>query len=112
MSTMLGLEGHGIMSCYLHLEFQSGGCGFGGYAFDDWDKAKERRVGVAFGTESIMRILDTVGVEKWEDLKGKYIRVETEGWGGGIPKIGHIIKDKWFSFKELAKEMGLDDATN
>ena len=31
-----------------------------------------------------MRIMDTVGVEKWEQLSGKYVRVKTEGWGSKI----------------------------
>ena len=48
-----------------------------------------------------------MGVEKWEDLVGKYIRVESEGLGGGIVKIGNIIENKWFDPKELAQELGL-----
>ena len=56
----------------------------------------------------MMRIMDIVGVDKWEDLKDKYIRVESNGWGGTIKKIGHITDDKWFDidefFKSKAKE--------
>ena len=43
-----------------------------------------------------MRIMDTVGVEKWEDLKDKFIRVATKNWGDTIKISGNIIKDKWF----------------
>ena len=43
-----------------------------------------------------MRIMDTVGVEKFQDLKGKYVRVATKGWGDSVKIIGNIIKDKWF----------------
>lgn len=49
----------------------------------------------------MMKIMDTVGVERWEDLPGKYIRVESGGWGSTITKIGNIIKDKWFDLKEF-----------
>lgn len=38
---------------------------------DDYDKKEEERVGTAFGCECIMRILEAVGVESWDELKGK-----------------------------------------
>ena len=38
-------------------------------------------------------------------LKGKYVRVEIEGWGGKILRIGHLMKDKWFSFKDYFDEV-------
>ena len=44
--------------------------------------------------------MKTFEVWSWEDLVGQYCRVETEGWGGNIIKIGHLLKDKWFSWKE------------
>ena len=40
------------------------------------------------------------------------MRVETDGWGGKIIRIGHLMKDKWFSFKEyfdVVKENNNDD---
>lgn len=52
--------------------------------------------GSAAGMEYLIRIMDTVGVEKFQDLKGKYIRVATKGWGDTVKIIGNIIKDKWF----------------
>ena len=108
-TTMLGIEDHGILTTMLHLDLQDGGCqGFGGYSLDDWDAAKNRRVGTAFGTEFILRTLDTVGVGSWKDLPGKNIRIKKEGgFGSHIVAIGHIMEDKWFDPKELAKEMGL-----
>ena len=42
-----------------------------------------------------------VGVDKWEDLPGKYIRFEDNGCGFTVTKIGNIIKDKWFDLKEF-----------
>ena len=44
--------------------------------------------------------MKTLEVESWEDIKGNFVRVETDGWGGKIIRIGHLMKDKWFSFKE------------
>lgn len=107
-STMLGYEDHGILTCYLHLTF--GGCrqGFGGYSMDAPNghrDANHRRIGTAYGMEFIARILETVGVTKWEDLKGKHIRVR--GDMSSIEAIGHIIEDKWFAPKtDLAELAG------
>jgi hypothetical protein len=47
--------------------------------------------------------MKTLEVESWEDLKGQYVRVEFEDRGGKILRIGHLMKDKWFSFKEYFK---------
>lgn len=44
---------------------------------------------------AISEILDVVGVTKWEDLIGKYIRFEDNDFG---TKIGHITDDKWMLF--------------
>ena len=52
--------------------------------------------------------MKTLEVESWEELKNKYVRVEIEGYCGKILRIGHLMKNKWFSFKdyfEQAKKM-------
>ena len=98
--TSLGTEDHGIMTCHLMLEGDGWCCGFGGYALDTFDKTVNMRVGTAVGLDAIMRLMETLEVEKWEDLKGQFIRCESNGWGGKITKIGHLIKEKWFSFEE------------
>lgn len=102
--TTLGTEDHGIFTAYVHCSGPGWGCGFGGYALDQWNEAKQERIGTAYGLEFIKRILSTVGVENWEQLKGQHIRVETEGLGGGIRRIGHLLEDKWFDPKQLAAE--------
>jgi hypothetical protein len=42
--------------------------------------------------------MEIAGVSKWENLKGKTVRVKLnkEGLGGRIMGIGHIVKDDWF----------------
>ena len=101
-STMLGVEDHGIMTCFLNLNYGGSGQGFGGYGLDEPIKKNGkfiRRQGSAYGMEFIKRILETLEVETWEKLKGEKIRVEAEEWGE-IYKIGHYIKDKWFEPKK------------
>lgn len=98
--TMLGYENHGIMTCYLHLKQAGCGQGFGGYTLDDIPLKDAQ--GHCYGDRQpsvicgfwIKRILETVGVEKWEALKGQYVRVI--GTSGQIEAIGHITEDKWF----------------
>jgi hypothetical protein len=109
-STMLGIEGHGIMTCYLMLKQEGTGQGFGGYSLDGPynHKTKEREHNKVCGY-FIKRILETVGVEKWEDLEGKYIRVKGEEWGD-IEAIGHITKNKWFYPKKEIEAMRDDNA--
>jgi hypothetical protein len=103
--TMLGNEDHGILTFYLFLKFDGSGQGFGGYALSTYDKEKKRRVGHAFGTDCILQILDVLKARKWEELRGKYVRVKRDaGWSGKIRAIGHIVEDKWFNIEDLAKE--------
>ena len=106
-STMLGREDHGIMTWMIFIKFDNCvGCGVGGYALDTYDACYSARVCVAESMESISRVLDVVGVDKWEDLPGKYIRFEDNGWGSTITKIGNIIDDKWFDLKEFFEKVG------
>lgn len=105
VSTMLGREDHGILTCYVHLEGNGMVVGWGGYAFDSWDDSLKRRVGAAYGMEFIAAVLDVAGVERWEQLPGAYVRLESQGWGGRATRIGHITKDLWFDPEALATRM-------
>lgn len=106
-STFLGFEDHGILTCYLHLRYDGGGQGFGGFCLDNFSEVDSRRVGSAFGAEFIRQVLLTVGVERWEDLPGQRIRVEAES--SKVHRIGHFLKENWFDPAELAQQMGLKD---
>lgn len=108
-ATMLGKEDHGIFTCELCIEGDGWGCFYGGYVLDEYDKTLKKRVCGGKSLEAINQILETLEVKKWEDLKGQYIRCETSGSGwGAITKIGHLIKDKWFSFEEFFKKQGVE----
>jgi len=103
-STMLGWEDSGIMTCFLHLEQPGAGQGFGGYGLDGpySEKLKERLPSKLCGFW-IKRVLETVGVSKWEDLKGEYVQVDGDDCGE-IRGIGHITDNKWFYPKKEIKE--------
>lgn len=110
-STMLGREDHGIMTFILTINFDS--CmsfGVGGYCLDAYDPKTETRVFKAKSMEVISKILDVVSVNYWEELPGKYIRFEDDGWGSMVTKIGNIMEDKWLDFKEFFSAKGEGDA--
>lgn len=96
--TSLGTKDAPCFTCWIFIETEEGTGGVGGYALDAYNKRLSRREGIAEGLDAIMSILKTVGVDQWEDLTGQYVRCETDRMR--ITKIGHITKDKWFSFKE------------
>lgn len=95
-STMLGIEDHGIMTFYLHLDYGGSGQGAGGYALDEWSEVLKERIGAPFGIDLILLILKSVGVEKWEDLPGTYIRVKADY--GKVYAIGNTLTDNWLDF--------------
>ena len=101
-STMLGREDHGIMTFSIYIKFDKCvGCGIGGYALDEYNKETKTRVFRAESMEVISKILETVGVETWEQLPGKYIRIKDNGWGSTIDEIGNLMEDKWFNLREF-----------
>jgi hypothetical protein len=104
-STKLGFVGNDILTFDLILDIQDGGgvC-VGGYALSQYDKTKQKIVGTAQGTSVIMRILEVVGVDTWEELKGKYIRIKDCHLGDRVSSIGNLMKNEWVDFDNFEKE--------
>ena len=98
------MEDHGCLVLWLTLEGKGWGCGFGGRVLGKGYVGAKEFEGSKKGIEEIMRIMDVVGVSNFNSMKDKYVRVEVEGWGGTINKIGNIIEDKWFDYKEFYAE--------
>lgn len=98
--TSLGVEDHGIMTAYLHMEFACGGQAFGGYALDQYNKTCKSRHGSDFGMEFVKQVLSVLEVTDWEKLPGTFCRIEREN--GLIVRIGHFMKENWFDPKILA----------
>lgn len=100
-SADLSMRDHGVLRLCLVIEGDGWGCVLGGRVLGHGYLGAEQFDGSPKGIEEIMRIMDVVGVEQFSDLKGKYIRVEDEGWGSTVKKFGNIIKDKWFDYEEF-----------
>lgn len=91
--------GHGILTMMVDLEFAVGCQGFGGFSFE------ERGRGSAFGMESISRLMKLFEVESFLELRNVPCRARRKD--NRVESIGHHLKDRWFSFRELREEMGL-----
>lgn len=94
----LSMADYGCLTLSMTLEGAGWGVVYGGYCLGKGYLGAEESdfSGSAAGTEYLMRIMDVVGVEKFQDLKGKYVRVANKGWGSTIKIIGNIIQDQWF----------------
>lgn len=109
-STMLGTESHGIVTAYLNCRSNGGGTGVGGYTLDSFDKARDRRIGHAFGMEWLMQVMSIVGKDTWEKLTGSRVLVlypyDENHIGLGLVAVGiaNIDTGKALIFKELAEE--------
>ena len=102
-SADLSMADHGCLTLALGVEGQGWFTIIGGYSLGHGYLGATTFKGSPKGTEEIMQIMNVVGVERFSDLKGKYIRVETNG-NGPIKRFGHIIEDKWFDYREFYKK--------
>ena len=97
-SVDLSMADYGCLVLAMDLKGNGWGVTYGnyclgkGYLGADYDFFSGR----AAGMEYLIRIMDTVGVERFQQLKGKYVRVATSGLGDPVKIIGNIIEDKWF----------------
>lgn len=89
--TFIGTEDHGIFSININFEGDGWSQGTGHYfaaegAVERWIKG----------------VIKVVGVERWEDLPGKLVRIRRDGGGlsGRIIAVGDIFKDNWFYFEK------------
>lgn len=99
-STRLGFD-RGVFLCgWLTLKFNGSGQGFGGFVLGK--KNSDERAG-PYAEIWLLRILEVLEVEKWEDLEGTPLRVDHD-WGK-VYGIGHYLKDKWFYPKEEFEEI-------
>lgn len=112
-STYLGIgeQSRGVFSYMLHMRWDSSGIGAGGYTLDTPEKDEDDkflgRIGTAFGADHIMRILETVGVDSWEKIKGQRVWLLFPGgggWGSTCSGIANLDEpEKVLIFKEHAE---------
>ena len=104
-NTSITMEDHGVLTFYITVEGAGIGVNLGGYCIGGgYLGAKEFTAKSGGGLVAMMNIMNVIGVHKWEDLKGKYCRIKTEGWGSTVSIIGNIIENKWFDMKKFFEE--------
>ena len=100
-SATITKEDYGILTAWIQLEYGSSSHqGFGGYALYQPSVAKNYKFRSNAG-HFIWRVMEVVGVDRWDNLKGKTVRVKFSL--NGIKSIGHIINDNWFTPSEEFK---------
>lgn len=101
-STSISMADHGCLVISFHVEGCGWACSIGGWRNGIGSLGATVWKGWGSAVVAMMKIMDTVGVFRWEDLKGKLIRVEIPGPGScSVSKIGNIIEDKWFDLKDF-----------
>lgn len=103
-NTFLGREDHSIPTFGISIETSEGWCTtIGYYSLAGYDKQKKEYSWCNF--EILFNILEVVGVDSWEELKGKYIRIKVaEKWNDPIVEIGNLMADNWVNLKEWFME--------
>src|SRR5690348_11001969 len=108
VSAELTSSGHGLLSGWIHLDYGDGGHqGFGGNALYLPKDFRHHKSQLNFAGHWIFRVMQIAGVEQWDKLKGKTIRVKSDkdGLSGTVIAIGHIVKDDWFDPSEEFKSL-------
>ena len=97
-SVDLSMADHGCLTLAMSLKGNGWGVVYGNYCLGHGYLGADDKFfsGSADGMEYLIRIMDTVGVKRFQNLKGKYVRVATKGLGSTVNIIGNIIKDQWF----------------
>lgn len=98
--TFLGFEDHGFFTLYLHLDYGGSGQGAGGFILnvssDSKNQPTDARLVRLF--KIIEKILKIVGVEEWEKLPGKHIKVKADY--SKVYAIQNILGGEWLDFNE------------
>jgi len=100
----LSMADHGVLTLCMSLEGCGWGCVYGGYVLGKGYVGAKEFEGSPKGMESIMRIMDIVGVDNFKDMEGKIIRVAIKGWRDTIKIIGNVLLNKWFDAESFYKD--------
>lgn len=103
-SVDLSMADHGVLTLSMGLKGDGWGCVYGCRVLGTGYVGAEKFEGNEKGIEYIMRLMDTVGVSYFNEMKDKCVRVATKGWGSRVSIIGNIIKEKWFDEEDFFTE--------
>lgn len=101
----LSFADHAVLTLNLTLEGRGWGCCYGGYVLGHGCLGGDYFSSTEKAMVSVMKIMDTVGVETLESVNGKLVRAAFKGTGSSpVEWIGNIIEDKWYSNADFFSE--------
>src|SRR5687767_7147461 len=82
-SAVIDAGDRGFLTAWIHLDYGDGGHqGFGGFVLYLPKSFTHHKKNSPFAGHFIFRCMEIAGVESWEQIKGKSIRVKYEGGSG------------------------------
>ena len=101
----LSMAEHGVLIMLLTLSGDGWGVEYGGHILGKGFVGATEFDSDPKGIEQIMRVMDTVGVAHFKDLKGSYVRIAVHQKDQGrVNVIGNILTDKWFDIADFFAE--------
>lgn len=91
----LGIEDHGCFAVSIGFDFGGEGQATGAINLGN----------PKFCLAYLKKILSAVGVDSFDKLKGRSVRVKREG--GMVVGFGHFIKNEWCILDDVRREVGL-----
>lgn len=103
-SVSITMEDHGCLTFLIRVIGNGFGCGIGNYIGGHGYLGSRYWSGSGSMLVAMMKIMNVVGVERWESLRGQYCRVKIND--GIVVSIGNIIRDNWFDIKQFFSMTG------
>lgn len=104
ISVDLSMQDHGVITLMMSMKGNCIGTVYGGICLGHGYLGAKEFSGSVKAMPYIMRIMDVVGVERFNDMKGKYVRVAIKDFSSPVKIIGNIIEDKWFNPESFFNE--------
>lgn len=98
---IIDIGDRGVLTASLSLDYGLSIQSFGGFALYLPKSFDHHRLNSSAG-HFIFRVLQIAGVERWDQLINKCIRVKATD--SGVIEIGHILTEDWFNPLEDFKE--------
>lgn len=102
-SAIIDTGDRGLLTAWLHLDYGGSGQGFGGFILYLPKDFRHHTIKGDHAGHFIFRCMQIAGVESWDKMKGKTIRVKCNH--SKIEAIGHIVKEDWFCPSEDFEKM-------
>lgn len=99
------IEDHDILTFAIGIDTSAGWSTSIGNFYLDWEDEEGKKIPAIYTSTIIRAILKTVGVRSWNDLVGKYIRIDDNNtYNSPIVKISNLMSDNWIDLRKIIEE--------